>query len=103
LCYEKDKRTNKDRAEYLKKAVVEKRRTVRLKAINHKGGKCQICGYQKCLDALEFHHYKNEKNFSISQKVYTRSWEAVLMELELCVLMCANCHREVESGVTNLS
>ncbi|MGL5831482.1 MAG: hypothetical protein ACRCZE_05045 [Candidatus Altimarinota bacterium] len=93
----KDKRTYADRAEYLKKAVALRRKNVRLKAIEYKGGKCQLCGYNKCLDALEFHHHLKIKNFGISQKGYTRSWEKVKAELDLCQLLCANCHREVES------
>lgn len=93
-----DKRTYKDRAAYLKQAVSLRRKAVRQKAIEYKGGKCQNCGYMKCLDALEFHHYMNIKNFGISQKGYTRSWEKVKAELDLCILLCANCHREVESA-----
>jgi 5-methylcytosine-specific restriction endonuclease McrA len=94
----KDKRTYADRAEYLKQAVAQRRKSLRLKAIEYKGGKCQNCGYSKCSDALEFHHYKNIKNFGISQKGYTRSWEKVKAELDLCQLLCANCHREVETA-----
>lgn len=98
-----DKRKYADRAEYLKKAVAKRRKHVRLKAIQYKGGVCQLCGYDKCAEALEFHHFTNEKNFGISQKGYTRSWEKVKKELDICVLLCANCHREVENGVTQLS
>ena len=93
-----DKRKYSDRAEYLKKAVALRRKNIRLKAIEYKGGKCNICNYDKCIEALEFHHYKNIKNFGISNKGYTRSWEKVKAELDLCVLLCANCHREVENG-----
>jgi 5-methylcytosine-specific restriction endonuclease McrA len=93
-----DKRTYSDRKEYLKQAVTKRRLQIRLQAIQYKGGKCELCGYQKCLNALEFHHYKNIKNFGISQKGYTRSWEKVKFELNLCQLLCANCHREVESN-----
>jgi hypothetical protein len=99
----KDKRKYADRAEYLKAAVSSRRKALRQKAIEYKGGKCQLCGYKKCTDALEFHHHLNQKNFAISQKGYTRSWEKVEAELKLCVLLCANCHREVESGITQLS
>jgi predicted HNH restriction endonuclease len=95
----KETRMYRDRAEYLKKAVAERRKNLRLKSIDYKGGKCQLCGYNKCLDALEFHHNQNVKNFGISSKGYTRSWEKVRQELDLCVLLCANCHREVEAGV----
>jgi len=98
----KDKRKYADRAEYLIAAVTKRRKVLRQKAIEYKAGKCKICGYNKCQGALEFHHFKNHKNFGISQKGYTRSWEKVKKELNLCILLCANCHREVELGVTQL-
>lgn len=75
-----------------------KKRRIKIKelAIEYKGGKCEKCGYNKCNDALEFHHVdSNEKNFGIGQKGYTRSWEKVKEELEKCILVCANCHREL--------
>lgn len=97
-----DKRKYADRAEYLKEAVAKRRKSIRQKAIEYKGGACQLCGYDKCAEALEFHHFTNEKNFGISQKGYTRSWEKVRKELDICILLCANCHREVENGITQL-
>ena len=73
-------------------------------AIEYKGGKCILCGYDKCSRALEFHHVNpEEKEFGISKDGATRSWEKVKIELDKCVLLCANCHREVESGLVNLS
>ena len=43
-------------------------------AVDHKGGKCERCGYMKCIDALEFHHIDDtKKDFSISQKGHARS------------------------------
>jgi hypothetical protein len=43
-------------------------------AIAYKGGECSICGYNKCVAALEFHHLNpSEKDFTISAKGYTRS------------------------------
>jgi hypothetical protein len=98
----KDKRKYADRAKYLKAAVTKRRQVLRQKAIEYKGGTCQLCGYNHCIEALEFHH-PGQKNFGISQKGYTRSWDKVKQELDVCVLLCANCHREVENGVTQLS
>ena len=49
-----DKRTYSDRKEYLKKAVSDRRKKLRLMAIEYKGGKCIICGYNKCTDSLDF-------------------------------------------------
>jgi len=99
----KDNRTYASRSKYLIAAVAKRRKALRLKAVDYQGGKCQLCGYNKCSDALEFHHFLNQKNFGISAKGYTRSWEKVKKELDICILMCANCHREVENGITQLS
>jgi len=78
-------------------AVDKRRRVLKLKAIEYKGGKCQGegCGYFKCPDALEFHHLDpKEKDFSISNTGVTRSWDKIKIELDKCLLLCANCHRE---------
>ncbi|MCL0097338.1 hypothetical protein M1O19_02245 [Dehalococcoidia bacterium] len=49
--------------------------------------------------ALEFHHLDSSKDFGISEKGHARSWERVKAELERCVLLCANCRREVRAGL----
>ena len=73
-------------------------------AIKYKGGRCEICGYCRYQGALDLHHRNpKEKNFGIAQKGYTRSWEKTKAELDKCVLVCANCHREIEAGLTQLS
>ncbi len=72
-------------------------------SIEYKGGKCQVCGYDKYQGALDLHHLNpKEKEFGIGAKGYTRSWEKVKTELDKCVLVCANCHREVEAGIVQL-
>lgn len=69
-------------------------------AIAYKGGICQCCGYNKYIGALEFHHINpDEKDFGISVKGYTRSWENNKRELDKCVLVCSNCHREIHAGL----
>jgi len=66
----------------------------KLKAIEYKGGKCEVCGYNKCHDALEFHHLDpDEKDFGIGCG-NTYSWERTKSELDKCIMLCANCHRE---------
>jgi len=98
-----DKRKYADRAKYLIKAVAKRRKKIRDMAIKHKGGKCELCSYNKCLTALEFHHIINSgKDFGISDKGYTRSWEKVKKEIDKCILICANCHRELHAGITQL-
>ncbi len=95
-----EKRKYADRRDYLIKAVQARRRRIRVMAIDSKGGKCQICGYSKCLEALEFHHLAaDEKDFSISDKGYTRSWAVIRKEIDKCLLVCANCHRELHSAL----
>ncbi|MEO0206896.1 MAG: hypothetical protein ABIL22_09525 [candidate division WOR-3 bacterium] len=98
-----DKRRYSDRRKYLIEAVQRKRKKIREMAIAYKGGKCQICGYAKCLEAMEFHHLdSNKKDFGISQKGYTRGWSRVKAELDKCMMLCANCHREVHAGLLQL-
>jgi len=88
---------------YLIEAVKKRRQQIRLKSIDYKDGCCQACGYNRCLEALEFHHRNPEKkDFGISEKGYTRSWERVKQELDKCVLLCANCHRELHAGKLQL-
>lgn len=96
----KEKRTYADRRQYLIRAVHKRRRKVREQAIEYKGGQCERCGYNQCLDAFEFHHRDpTQKDFSISNKGYTRSWKKVQEELDKCAILCANCHREVHAEI----
>ena len=70
--------------------------------IEYKGGKCILCGYKKCTRSLSFHHViPKEKLFGISGG-HTRNWDIVKKELDKCILLCLNCHMEVESGVVKL-
>jgi transcription elongation factor Elf1 len=98
-----EKRTYRDRAEYLIRAVAKRRRKVKEMAVAYKGGKCIICGYNKYRGALDLHHLNAKtKSFGFGAKGYTRSWNAIKQEADKCVLVCANCHREVEAGITQL-
>lgn len=65
------------------------------------GGKCVICGYNKCLSSLHFHH-KNpqEKTFAISRSLCrSRTKEELLTEINKCLLVCSNCHGELHEGL----
>jgi 5-methylcytosine-specific restriction endonuclease McrA len=98
-----EKRTYQERRKYLLKAVQRRREKVRRMAVEYKGGRCQVCGYDRCIEALEFHHLNpTQKDFGISQKGYTRSWEKVKEEVDKCILLCANCHRECHAGMLQL-
>ena len=74
--------------------VKSRRQKIKAKAVEYKGGKCELCGYNKCIWALDFHHKNsNEKDFNIARNS-TLKWEKVRMELDKCILICSNCHRE---------
>jgi len=76
----KNKRTYSDRAEYIIKAVSKRRKKLKQMSIEYKGGKCNVCGYNKCVDALEFHHLE-EKQFGLSKNGLTRSWDKLKQNL----------------------
>jgi DNA-binding Lrp family transcriptional regulator len=81
--------------------VVEWRRRTKIKLVNYKGGKCEKCGYDKCVDALEFHHkLPNEKDFTISGKSW--SFEKLKNEVDKCILVCSNCHKEIHYELKNI-
>jgi hypothetical protein len=69
------------------------------------GGKCCRCGYNKCSPALEFHHINPKtKSFSLASKIHrcnpadseNKMTQSVKREMLKCILVCANCHRELE-------
>ena len=84
-------------------AVGRWRRRVKQRLVERAGGACVICGYSRYLGALQFHHVDpGSKAFSISRNGTTRSYEEVCREADKCVLLCANCHAEVEAGAAVL-
>ena len=79
--------------------VAIKRRKVKNRAIDYKGGKCIKCGYHKCNRSLSFHHVdQSEKDFSVSD-FYFWSWGRIEKELDKCVLVCNNCHGEIHEKI----
>lgn len=82
-------------------AVNKVRINRKIECVMYKGGKCERCRYDKCLSALEFHHTDpNEKDFSISNSDKT-SFDILKNELDKCVLVCSNCHREIHEELRN--
>lgn len=81
------------------KACFNKRMMVRYEEraafiVGLKGGKCRLCGYDKCIAALEFHHTDpTQKEFQISKR-WSMTDERIKSEIDKCVLLCSNCHRE---------
>jgi transposase len=79
------------------------RQKMKEKAVEYLGGKCIVCGYNKCVWALEFHHRDpNEKDFGISQ-YDSLNWDVIRIELDKCDLLCSNCHKEHHHNILNKS
>ena len=86
----------------LNKAVGNRSKERKAQAVEYMGGACQHCGYSRCLRALEFHHKDRTKKSPGFQHGGHRlwSWERLLKELDDCILLCANCHREEEEKIS---
>ena len=83
------------------KNVMSWRHRTKTKLIEYKGGECKICGYKKCIQAMEFHHLNpKEKDFTISGKSW--SFERLKSEVDKCILICSNCHAEIHAGVNEI-
>lgn len=65
------------------------------------GSACVKCGYDKCFAALDFHHVDPQhKEFAPANLVSNMSPIATLeRELEKCIMLCSNCHRELHAGI----
>ena len=86
-----DTRKYADRREYLAKATSIRRLRLKKELVSFKGGKCQICGYSRCIIALDFHHIdETTKEFELSQRDLTRSWKKILDEANKCLLVCVS-------------
>jgi transposase len=83
--------------------VSRRRRKVKLILVEEAGGSCAICGYDRCPSALHFHHVDPAtKHFHLSMQGVTRALAAARAEMAKCVLLCANCHAEVEAGLADI-
>jgi hypothetical protein len=81
----------------------QRQQNLKKEMINYKGGECQVCGYSRYQGALEFHHTNpNLKDFNISNLKHYKLDEVVKEELDKCVLVCSNCHREIHGGLIKL-
>ena len=78
--------------EYFKIPHIAQKRAYITKYKTDKG--CSVCGYNKCPEALDYDHIdRTKKNFKMS-KAYKYTWERIHKEIENCIILCANCHRE---------
>lgn len=69
--------------------------------VDYKGGKCQVCEYDKCMPNLIFHHTDpTKKDFAIS--CAGKGIDKLKKEVDKCVLLCCRCHGEVHAGMISL-
>lgn len=84
-------------------AVTERRRRVKRILVEEAGGSCAICGYDRLVQALQFHHLDPAgKRYALASRGVARSLADARAEAAKCALLCANCHAEVEAGVAQV-
>ena len=85
-------------------AVSKRRRKVKQILVEEAGGRCSVCGYSRCQEALHFHHLDPKtKAFHLGHQGQSRSLARSRAEAAKCVLLCGNCHAEVEAGISAVS
>jgi transposase-like protein len=85
-------------------AVSERRRRVKETLVREAGGACALCGYDRYAGALQFHHLDPAtKAFGLASRGLARSLAKARLEVAKCVLLCANCHAEVEAGIATIA
>jgi hypothetical protein len=85
-------------AQCITQAVTERRRRIKAILVAEAGGQCAICGYARANAALQFHHIDPATKAFDIRAAGTRALGRIREEAAKCVLLCANCHAEVESG-----
>ena len=94
---EKDRMKNNN---YNYDYVLNWRNDNKRQAVEYLGGKCKICGYNKCTRSLQFHHLNpEEKEMTISKNINKIKFEKLKSELDKCILVCSNCHGEIHDGL----
>ena len=83
--------------------VLDRQRKFKQRLVELKGACCKRCGYNKYIGALEFHHLDpSEKDFAFAKYKHTsfeKNKETIMKELDKCILVCSNCHKEIHGGL----
>jgi transposase len=84
-------------------AVVKRRRKMKQTLVEEAGGACRVCGYRRNARALHFHHLEPSlKRHELNAQGVAMALEKLRAEPRKCILLCANCHAEVEAGLITL-
>lgn len=99
-----DRRGKKGGSVYCKKCSNEesreRARKFKIKCVEYKGGKCEKCGYKKYFGALQFHHLDpSKKDFGLAAVKKHSFDDKIKLELDKCILVCANCHFEIHGSL----
>jgi len=89
---EYNQKNKKERAKWFR----EHRKKLKIIYIQMLGGKCQSCGYDKCIAALEFHHINQNEKESINDPK-RKNFGQKIQEGKI-QLLCSNCHKELHFG-----
>ena len=82
------------------KDATERMQAIKLKLVELKGGKCQLCSFSEYVGALEFHHVDpKEKDKNVSRLIKSKINQQVIDEINKCVLVCSNCHKMIHAGI----
>lgn len=80
----------------------DRRKVLKKRAIDLLGGKCQICGYNRNLASIDFHHKDPSQKEYVWEKLRRKTWEDIVTELKKCMVVCKNCHSEIHNPEYNL-
>lgn len=92
---------NEAHTRWKKKNEKCRRAVQKKKAVEYKGGKCSVCGYSKCLASFDFHHLDPKTKNKEIGNILDGTWSTIRTELDKCILLCSNCHRELHWGHSN--
>jgi hypothetical protein len=80
-------------------AVTRRLQKVKRILVEEAGGCCAVCGYDRCMVNLHFHHVDPRTKAFTMSVASGKGLGKLREEARKCVLVCANCHGEIESGV----
>jgi hypothetical protein len=80
-------------------AVTRRLQKIKRTLVDEAGGSCAICGYDRCIINLHFHHVDPAKKSFAMTVAMGKSIATFRAEAKKCVLVCANCHGEIEAGL----
>ena len=84
--------------------VIDWRHRTKERMVQSFGGRCGICGYNRCQESMDMHHLDpTEKEFPLSSiRANPMSWKKIVVELRKCVMLCRNCHGEIHAGLVQI-